>query len=94
MIAPVCVKCGREMRCEKNGQLVNDPAVDGFPATYWAGDKFRCPECGCEIVTGFSKNGHSAEDMTAMGRNVAESVEFRYRKRGWFLFAPDVEFRP
>lgn len=50
---PICVPCRVEMRCEKNGVLVNDPQVGYLDATYWHGDKYKCPACGHEIVTGF-----------------------------------------
>jgi len=57
---PVCVKCGREMRCAKNEVVVYHPfesntgvgdAID-FAVM---GDKFKCPDCGIEIVVNFGK---------------------------------------
>jgi len=78
---PVCVKCGREMQCEKNGVVVYHPyerpdpgptvtktkkmamihldrlLVDSIDTTkvdfVVRGDKYRCPVCGFEVVTGF-----------------------------------------
>lgn len=44
---PVCVPCGKEMRCEKNGVIVENGAVQ------WRGDKFKCPKCGVEVVAAF-----------------------------------------
>jgi len=52
-LTPICVKCRLEMRCVKNNRLVADPEADGFPSTYWLGDEYECPDCGCRIVTGF-----------------------------------------
>ena len=46
---PICVPCAVEMECEKNEFIVADPE----PATYWSGDLYRCPGCGCRVVTGF-----------------------------------------
>ena len=56
MPRPICVKCQREMSCEKNDFLVNDPQVGGFPPTFWWGDKYQCPRCEVEVVVpGFGK---------------------------------------
>ena len=76
---PICFKCRVEMRCEKNSQMVHDPEAGGFPSTYWVGDVFKCPECSSQVVVGFSKSGFSKEEWESMGRDVSESVEFRYR---------------
>ena len=59
---PICVKCKVLMKCHKNAQFVRDPAVGGFPSTYWSGDVWKCPGCSCKVVTGFgskivSENG-------------------------------------
>ena len=53
MPQPICVECQTQMRCTKNDQLVHDRPVPRFVATYWLGDKFQCPACLREIVTGF-----------------------------------------
>jgi len=81
MVTPVCVKCGREMRPERNGVIVYHPMehateepvqekIGGFTVVdtdrliegSWkegdidfvvCGDKYKCPNCGVEIVTGF-----------------------------------------
>lgn len=54
---PVCVKCEREMRCEKNGIRVGGKEV---PTWVRYGDKFKCPSCGFEIVVGF---GEAREEL-------------------------------
>lgn len=41
----VCVKCQREMRCEKTGV-----GVHFGQGHVYAGDRFKCPECGANIV--------------------------------------------
>jgi len=77
MIMPVCVKCGREMRCEENNVVVYHPFEHATPGPIqeggvvytdrmiegsWeegdidfvvCGDKYKCSNCGIEIVTGF-----------------------------------------
>lgn len=52
----VCVKCRREMRCDKNGV----GADFGFGHVY-AGDRFKCPECGLEILVCNGAPGHDPE---------------------------------
>jgi len=45
---PICVNDFEEMKVVKNGVTVNDG-----PMAKRAGDKYRCPVCGFEIITGF-----------------------------------------
>ena len=49
MMAPVCGKCHVEMNCEKNGVAV----VSG--EGLYHGDRYKCLDCGIEIVTGFGR---------------------------------------
>jgi len=42
----VCVKCKKEMKCEKNGVAVRF----GNGEHAYMGDTFKCPTCGTEIV--------------------------------------------
>lgn len=49
---PVCVKCQVEMRPEKSGVGLLDMASYG-PYKLWESDLYKCPKCGCEIITGF-----------------------------------------
>ena len=76
MLVPICVPCQRAMRCEQNDVTVNDPVSGAFPATYWVGDKYKCPGCGHQIVTGFSSHGLAAEQMQP--KRVADSLEFTH----------------
>jgi len=41
----ICCKCAREMCCEKTGA-----AADFDGGHVYAGDKFKCSECGVEII--------------------------------------------
>ena len=52
---PICVECRVEYSCEKNEVLVNDPAVGQFSATYWYGDRWKCPGCNHQVITGRGK---------------------------------------
>jgi hypothetical protein len=61
------------MICAKNDFLVKDVATDKFPETYWAGDKWQCPECGAEIATGFG-SGMTPQAVEAYAR--AAALEF------------------
>jgi len=49
---PVCVKCRKEMRPERNGVKYVEYADFG-PYKIWDSDKWICPECGLEILAGF-----------------------------------------
>lgn len=61
---PVCVKCKREMRPERNGVGCLDMADFGACAV-WDSDLWKCPSCGHEILVGFGKDAiarnHQAE---------------------------------
>ena len=47
---PVCVNCRVRMKCAKNDVKVKlDETAVAF------GDKYACPDCGQEVITGFGK---------------------------------------
>lgn len=58
---PVCVQCGKEMECIKNGVTVYHPMEpvsmtdDNEIDFVVSGDKYQCPVCKIEIVTGFGR---------------------------------------
>jgi len=56
MPRPICVACQVEMRCIKNDfyavLMANEPPE---PYQIWASDKWACPKCGIEILTGFAQ---------------------------------------
>ena len=68
MIAPVCVRCNKEMTCHKNGQAV----VNG--SGLWHGDTFKCPDCNRLVVVNFGREpireGYEP-DFTTVLRNEA-----------------------
>ncbi len=76
MKAPICVPCKQEMQCELSDCIVNDPASGNFPATYWIGDKWKCPKCGHEIVAGCGIRGLTADKLDP--DKVRNSIEFTY----------------
>ena len=41
----ICVGCKIEMRCDKNGVGADFGHGHVYPS-----DRFRCPECGCQIL--------------------------------------------
>jgi hypothetical protein len=49
----VCVKCGREMKCEENGL-----GVRYGESHVYTGDKYKCPECNIEVI----KTGTTVHD--------------------------------
>jgi len=62
---PVCVKDGREMRPVDNDAVCVDTADFG-PCQIWCCDKWRCPECGFEMLVGFGQGPfaeHYQEDF-------------------------------
>jgi hypothetical protein len=79
MPTPICVKCRVAMRCGQNDFIVRDSADGGFPSTYWAGDKFYCPQCGHEVVVGFGKPVQ-AEKASQLGWT-EQAMEFGHERR-------------
>lgn len=52
MPSPVCVPCRREMRCSKNGRVLETLSA-GEPYQLWSGDEFECPSCGTRVIARF-----------------------------------------
>ncbi len=53
---PICAKCRKEMRCVKNGVIVDNDR-DSQSRIEWHGDMFRCGYCGAEVISQFGE-GH------------------------------------
>ena len=53
----VCVKCEVEFRPETNGVHIFE-MMNNNTKIYkiWQADKWRCPECGVEVVAGFAQH--------------------------------------
>lgn len=49
-MSPVCWKCKLEMHCKQNDFRVD---IECFLSRL--GDLYECPECHCQIVTGFGE---------------------------------------
>ena len=54
----ICAKDQTELRPKKNGvYLVETFQPDRKPYRIWSADLWICPECGSEIISGFSGQG-------------------------------------
>ena len=58
---PVCSKCMARMHCIKNGETIVYSMV-----AYQDGDRFQCPTCGNEIITGFGEP-YTKGDINELG---------------------------
>jgi len=58
MSKPICVKCGRSMKPEKNGVIAEEMQDPGMQQGYkkWSFDKWKCPICGYEVLSGCGCN--------------------------------------
>ncbi len=45
--------CGRFMRVQRNSVTVEELTAAGEPYKLWDADRYACPECGAEVITGF-----------------------------------------
>ena len=69
---PVCVPCGREMKCVKNGALLtHDNRV-------WSADAFECGECGARVIKGFG-----APMLQDDHRKLLEDSNFTVELKEW-----------
>lgn len=51
-----CAKCERDLKPEKNGVwLIEMFQGNTEPYAIWHADLWKCPECGIEIVSGYSQ---------------------------------------
>ena len=79
MPKPVCVKCRRELRPEKNGVGYLEMASFG-PVQVWDSDMWKCPECGIEVLTGFGLGPVAMHFHEHFDRAVAG-----YREKGMLI---------
>lgn len=68
---PVCVRCAMEMRCAKNGRIVQSEAHGEFG--YFHGDEYACPSCDGRVVVGFGRP-ITVEQTTATERETAIKI--------------------
>ncbi len=68
-MSPICVPCQRFFRPQKNDFKFLEAMEDGQPYKLWAGDKWKCPDCGAQIVVGFAR------------RPIAEHFEFDFARQ-------------
>ena len=50
----VCLRCKKPYKVEKNGVIVHAHAKIGYYYSIET-DKWKCPECGHEIIVGFAQ---------------------------------------
>lgn len=81
---PVCVKCRCDFECFKNAvgylEVIKQEGKPDFPAAIWEADAYKCPQCGVEIIVGFS--GRAIEHW--QGPHFERSIE--YHRKGHTLF--------
>ena len=53
---PLCVSCGVRFKPEKNGVYVKVIKSNGMLYYVAQGDKWKCPKCGFEIITGYGSD--------------------------------------
>ena len=55
MYKPVCVKCGLTMHVEQNGVVALETTTreKDIPYRIWRADKWKCPGCDMEVLSGF-----------------------------------------
>lgn len=76
----VCVPCGVSYRPERNGQDALE-IVAGQPYRLWESDKWKCPSCGHEILTGFGRtpvSEHFERDFEERVSRREELIRFQY----------------
>jgi len=97
-IAPVCVKCGKEMQCIKNGTVVwhpMEPLQQGGDLLsdidfIIIGDMYRCEMCGCQIVKGFPN--HEVTQLDLEPEELRRIVEQAERKVMILRCGPTPEY--
>lgn len=80
---PICVKCNREMKAERNGVTAEELLKDGSSYKLWSTDMFKCPDCGALVLSGF---GHSP-----IAENFQE--DYRVKVRDYNARYPIVQFK-
>lgn len=75
-----CVKCQCDLAPEKNAVwlvvLAHNPPV---PYAIWAADLWKCPGCGVEIVSGYSRKAtlqHEDGFAELLARTIRERVYY------------------
>ncbi len=61
---PICVKCCKEMSCEKNGFIIRFIIKEQI-AYDKRGDMYKCSNCGCQVVIGLGSADHNVSSNIA-----------------------------
>ncbi len=75
---PICVKCKKEYRVEKNGVFVLD--TDN---TLYSGDLWKCPICQHEIIKGFGNGIYKGTENYETLLNSAINIEENEDAGSW-----------
>lgn len=51
---PICVKCGKTMRCEKSGQRSAWRSMNPRVGSVFSSDRYACRTCPAEVLIGNS----------------------------------------
>lgn len=75
----VCVNCGLAMHPEENGFRATEmmDKEKTKPYKVWDTDKWKCPQCGIEILAGFGQNPlseHYRDDF----EELTESAQLKF----------------
>ena len=78
---PVCTKCNRELHPETNGVGVLDmfrpsDSDKAEPYELYDADKWKCPQCGMEVIGGFGEGCVSAHYKNDF-QNMIDSYDIR-----------------
>lgn len=75
----ICVTCGRAMRVGTNGitviELFGDPAR---PYKLWSADKYVCPDCNTEVVSGFADKAYAEHYQEDFEEKLARATRFEH----------------
>lgn len=73
----VCTKCNVTMKPKENGQIALEMADFG-PYKIWQCDKYYCPECEAEVLTGFGRDPIS-EHYQESFKKWMQKVDVKFR---------------
>ena len=84
-IRPICANCNVEMGCVRNEVAIwhpMEPVIKGLEIEIdfvVLGDKYECPKCSANIVTGFGKMLTAADHDQEYLRKVRDGMEEQIR---------------
>ena len=71
----ICVTCGREMRVCTMGIIVIEMfGKSERPYRLWSADRYLCPECNTEVVSGFADKAFGEYYQENFAEKMADAV--------------------